>query len=64
MERWRATLALNLSPAAREQLKDKIMSHLELLMQRGDIKGPPYVMPDNVELTFRGRAADNPHGIN
>jgi hypothetical protein len=21
-------------------------------MQRGDIKGPPYVMPDNIELTF------------
>ena len=35
-----------------QQLKDKVMSHLELLMQRGDIKGPPYVMPDNVELTF------------
>lgn len=35
-----------------QQLKDKVMSHLELLMQRGDIKGPPYVMPDNIELTF------------
>jgi hypothetical protein len=35
-----------------QQLKDKVMSHIELLMQRGDIKGPPYVMPDNVELTF------------
>jgi hypothetical protein len=35
-----------------QQLKDKVMSHLELLMQRGDIKGPPYVMPDNIELSF------------
>ncbi|ETW82752.1 hypothetical protein HETIRDRAFT_316455 [Heterobasidion irregulare TC 32-1] len=35
-----------------QQLKDKVMSHLELLMQRGDIKGPPYVMPENVELGF------------
>ena len=24
-----------------QQLKDKVMQHLELLMQRGDIKGPP-----------------------
>jgi hypothetical protein len=42
------------------------MSHLELLMQRGDIKGPPYVMPDNVELTFlrkfiERQAAGIPH---
>ncbi|KAA1467157.1 hypothetical protein DENSPDRAFT_877093 [Dentipellis sp. KUC8613] len=35
-----------------QQLKDKVMSHLELLMQRGDIKGPPYVMPDGIELAF------------
>jgi hypothetical protein len=35
-----------------QQLKDKVMSHLELLMQRGDIKGPPFIMPDDVELTF------------
>lgn len=28
------------------------MSHLEVLMQKGDIQGPPYVMPDDVELTF------------
>jgi hypothetical protein len=35
-----------------QQLKDKTMSHLELLMQKGDIPGPPYVMPDDVELTF------------
>ncbi|KAG6829911.1 hypothetical protein H0H92_002934 [Tricholoma furcatifolium] len=35
-----------------QQLKDKTMSHLELLMQKGDIQGPPYVMPDDVELTF------------
>ena len=35
-----------------QQLKDKVMSHLELLMQKGEIQGPPYVMPDHVELTF------------
>jgi hypothetical protein len=35
-----------------QQLKDKTMSHLELLMQKGDIQGPPYTMPDDVELTF------------
>ncbi|KAI0032540.1 hypothetical protein K488DRAFT_38400, partial [Vararia minispora EC-137] len=35
-----------------QQLKDKVMSHLELLMQRGDIKGPPFTMPDDIELTF------------
>ncbi|KAH9015249.1 hypothetical protein EDB83DRAFT_2440008 [Lactarius deliciosus] len=49
-----------------QQLKDKVMSHLELLMQRGDIKGPPYVMPDNVELSFlrkfmERQAAGIPH---
>ncbi|KAI0295892.1 hypothetical protein B0F90DRAFT_1748139 [Multifurca ochricompacta] len=49
-----------------QQLKDKVMSHLELLMQRGDIKGPPYIMPDNVELTFlrkfiERQAAGIPH---
>lgn len=42
------------------------MSHLELLMQRGDIKGPPYIMPDDVELTFlrkfiERQAAGTPH---
>lgn len=35
-----------------QQLKDKTMSHLEVLMQKGDIQGPPYVMPDDIELTF------------
>jgi hypothetical protein len=35
-----------------QQLKDKTMSHLELLMQKGDIQGPPYTMPDDIELTF------------
>jgi hypothetical protein len=35
-----------------QQLKDKTMSHLELLMQKGDIQGPPYEMPDDIELTF------------
>ncbi|TFY61664.1 hypothetical protein EVJ58_g4367 [Rhodofomes roseus] len=35
-----------------QQLKDKVMSHLELLMQKGEIQGPPYVMPDHLELTF------------
>ncbi|KII91732.1 hypothetical protein PLICRDRAFT_696725 [Plicaturopsis crispa FD-325 SS-3] len=35
-----------------QQLKDKVMSHLELLMQKGDIVGPPYVMPDDADLPF------------
>jgi hypothetical protein len=35
-----------------QQLKDKTMSHLELLMQKGDIQGPPYNMPEDIELTF------------
>lgn len=35
-----------------QQLKDKTMSHLELLMQKGDIPGPPYAMPDDLELSF------------
>ena len=35
-----------------QQLKDKTMSHLEVLMQKGDIQGPPYVMPDDIELSF------------
>ncbi|KAI0706543.1 hypothetical protein C8Q76DRAFT_630019 [Earliella scabrosa] len=35
-----------------QQLKDKVMSHLEVLMQKGEIQGPPYIMPDNIELTF------------
>ncbi|TFY83482.1 hypothetical protein EWM64_g523 [Hericium alpestre] len=49
-----------------QQLKDKVMSHLELLMQRGDIKGPPYNMPENIELSFlrkfiERQAAGIPH---
>lgn len=49
-----------------QQLKDKVMSHLELLMQKGEIQGPPYVMPDNLELTFlrkfiERQAAGIPH---
>ncbi|EMD33359.1 hypothetical protein CERSUDRAFT_98474 [Gelatoporia subvermispora B] len=49
-----------------QQLKDKVMSHLELLMQKGEIQGPPYIMPDNIELTFLRRfmerhAAGIPH---
>ncbi|EIW58015.1 uncharacterized protein TRAVEDRAFT_126223 [Trametes versicolor FP-101664 SS1] len=35
-----------------QQLKDKVMSHLEVLMQKGEIQGPPYIMPDNIELAF------------
>ncbi|KAI0791218.1 hypothetical protein C8Q75DRAFT_65583 [Abortiporus biennis] len=35
-----------------QQLKDKVMTHLELLMQKGEIQGPPYTMPDHLELTF------------
>ncbi|KAJ3869523.1 hypothetical protein EV359DRAFT_29852 [Lentinula novae-zelandiae] len=49
-----------------QQLKDKTMSHLELLMQKGDIQGPPYTMPDDIELTFlrkfiERQAAGMPH---
>ncbi|KAF8884233.1 hypothetical protein CPB84DRAFT_1838058 [Gymnopilus junonius] len=49
-----------------QQLKDKTMSHLELLMQKGDIQGPPYTMPDDIELTFlrkfiERQAAGVPH---
>ena len=28
------------------------MAHLDLLLQKGDIGGPPYVMPDHLELSF------------
>ena len=34
-----------------QQLKDKTMSHLELLMQKGDIQGPPYSMPEGLVPT-------------
>ncbi|EKM58726.1 uncharacterized protein PHACADRAFT_182972 [Phanerochaete carnosa HHB-10118-sp] len=34
------------------KLKDNLMSHLELLMIKGAIEGPPYTMTDNIELTF------------
>ncbi|KAJ3504613.1 hypothetical protein NLJ89_g7848 [Agrocybe chaxingu] len=49
-----------------QQLKDKTMSHLELLMQKGDIQGPPYTMADDIELTFlrkfiERQAAGIPH---
>lgn len=49
-----------------QQLKDKTMSHLELLMQKGDIQGPPYTMPDDIELSFMRKfierqAAGIPH---
>jgi hypothetical protein len=49
-----------------QQLKDKTMSYLELLMQKGDIQGPPYVMGDEIELPFlrkfiERRAAGIPH---
>lgn len=49
-----------------QQLKDKTMAHLELLMQKGDIQGPPYAMPDDIELTFlrkfiERQAAGIPH---
>jgi hypothetical protein len=49
-----------------QQLKDKTMSHLELLMQKGDIPGPPYLMPDDMELNFLSKfierqAAGIPH---
>jgi hypothetical protein len=49
-----------------QQLKDKTMSHLELLMQKGDIQGPPYQMADDIELSFlrkfiERQAANIPH---
>lgn len=49
-----------------QQLKDKTMSHLELLMQKGDIQGPPYIMPEDIELAFlrkfiERQAAGIPH---
>ncbi|THU97640.1 hypothetical protein K435DRAFT_58422 [Dendrothele bispora CBS 962.96] len=49
-----------------QQLKDKTMSQLELLMQKGDIQGPPYTMPDEIELSFlrkfiERQAAGIPH---
>ena len=49
-----------------QQLKDKTMSHLEVLMQKGDIQGPPYVMPEGIELSFlrkfiERQAAGIPH---
>ncbi|TFK75668.1 hypothetical protein BDN72DRAFT_449856 [Pluteus cervinus] len=49
-----------------QQLKDKTMSHLELLMQKGDIQGPPYIMPEEIELSFlrkfiERQAAGIPH---
>jgi hypothetical protein len=49
-----------------QQLKDKTMSHLEVLMQKGDIQGPPYTMPEGLELTFlrkfiERQAAGIPH---
>jgi len=49
-----------------QQLKDKTMSHLELLMQKGDIQGPPYIMADDIELSFlrkfiERQAAGIPH---
>ncbi|KAH8829145.1 hypothetical protein DL96DRAFT_1031181 [Flagelloscypha sp. PMI_526] len=49
-----------------QQLKDKTMSHLEVLMQRGDIKGTPFTMDDDTELTFlrmfiERQAAGIPH---
>ena len=49
-----------------QQLKDKVMTHLELLMQKGEIQGPPYIMGDHLELTFlrkfiERQAAGVPH---
>ncbi|KAI5891433.1 uncharacterized protein SCHCODRAFT_01154396 [Schizophyllum commune H4-8] len=49
-----------------QQLKDKTMSHLEVLMSKGILNGPPYVLPEDVELTFlrkfiERQAAGIPH---
>ncbi|KAJ7210635.1 hypothetical protein B0H12DRAFT_1330010 [Mycena haematopus] len=35
-----------------QQLKDKTMYHIEILIEKGSIRGPPYAMPDHIELTF------------
>lgn len=42
------------------------MSHLEVLMSKGILNGPPYVLPEDVELTFlrkfiERQAAGIPH---
>jgi hypothetical protein len=49
-----------------QQLKDKVMSHLELLMQKGEIQSLLHVMSDHVKLTFlkkfiKRQAANIPH---
>ncbi|KIK58835.1 hypothetical protein GYMLUDRAFT_45127 [Collybiopsis luxurians FD-317 M1] len=33
-----------------QQLKDKTLANLELLTQKGAMKGPPYILPDDYEL--------------
>ncbi|TDL15692.1 hypothetical protein BD410DRAFT_697669, partial [Rickenella mellea] len=35
-----------------QQLKDKAMAQLESLIQKHEIPGPPYIMPDHLEFTF------------
>lgn len=35
-----------------QQLKDKVMAHLEMLIAKGEIRGPPYVMSDDQEFPF------------
>lgn len=44
-----------------QQLKDKTMSHLELLMQKGEIQGPPYDMRDDIELGFLRKFIERHH---
>jgi hypothetical protein len=44
-----------------QQLKDKTMSHLELLMQKGEVQGPPYDMRDDIELTFLRKFIERHH---
>jgi hypothetical protein len=49
-----------------QQLKDKTMSHIEFLMQRGNIRGPPFTMAEDIEIPFlrkfvERQAAGIPH---
>jgi hypothetical protein len=35
-----------------QQLKDKVMAHLEMLIAKGEIRGPPYVMSEDQDFPF------------
>jgi hypothetical protein len=44
--------AWDLTRPCSQQLKDKVMAHLEMLIAKGEIHGPPYVMSDDQEFPF------------